>query len=96
MRIAKSDYTFKVSEGILIIQDLDMGRKSVTNDMVNVLSEIKSKIGNTIHDLDIIYRDSEGIWDGVDSEWTVGGCADVHFYHIGEMKIESAIKKIKK
>lgn len=96
MRIAKSDYTFKVSDFILIIQDLDMGRKSVTSDMVNVLSEIKRKIGDMIHDLDIIYCDAEGIWDGVISEWTTEECSDINFYHIGEMEMLEAIKKIKK
>ena len=96
MKNSKSDYKWNFSERILTIEDLNMGRMSVTNNIVNILSEIKQQIGNKIHEAKIIYRDSEMIWDGVEAEWTVGGCAEVRFYHIGEIKITEALKKIRR
>jgi len=96
MSISKSDYQWNFSDGILTIEDLNSGGMSVTNNMENILSEIKQKVGNKIHEAKIIYRDSEMVWDGVEAEWTVGGCSDVSFYSIREFYVKEAIKKIRK
>lgn len=68
---------------------------SVTNNIENVLSEIRDEMGEKITDATIIYRDSEGIWDGVIPEWTIDRCSSVRFYYIGETSLVKAIKKIK-
>ena len=53
-----SDYIYFIKGKVLIIEDSDLGNRSVTNDIQNVLQAIKT-------DLDflpetIIYKDSEG------------------------------------
>jgi len=93
--LSKSDYEWEFEDNILFIQDLNFGRMSVTNNMENVLSEIRDKIGEKIIGAKIIYKDSEGFWDGVIPEWTIDGCSSVRFYYIGETSLVKAIKKIK-
>lgn len=66
--MARSDYTYKIDAlngmPFIIIEDLNKGRMSVTNDIENVVEEIaiKQRINPVEHH--IIYRDSEGMWDG--------------------------------
>lgn len=91
----KSDYEWRFKDGILSIEDLNLGKMSVTNNMENVLTEIRSKIGDKILDAKIVYCDSEGEWDGVIPEWTITGCSNVQFYFIGEKSFEKAIKFLK-
>ena len=45
--------------------DLNLGNKSVTNDMENVLRKIEEQEGRSLVDCLIIYRDSEKMYDGV-------------------------------
>jgi hypothetical protein len=90
-----SDYEWRFKDGILAIEDLNLGKMSVTNNMENVLTEIRSKIGDKILDAKIVYRDSEGSWGGVIPEWTIAGCSDVQFYFIEEKSFEKAIKFLK-
>jgi hypothetical protein len=64
--VAKYDYGF--DNRILWIEDLG-GMKSVTNDMENVLNTIASNHGiDSLTDYKIMYKDSQGIWDGVSLE----------------------------
>lgn len=65
----RSNYIWKLANpkhgpdvSVLVITDLNTGGKSVTNDMEMVLKDISSHI--TIPDT-IIYRDSDGRFDGV-------------------------------
>jgi hypothetical protein len=59
-------YDYEILEGFLFIEDRgEVGRLSVTNDMEDVLKKIKDEVGDEIHKLKVIYKDSEGIWDGV-------------------------------
>lgn len=96
MRTSNSDYIWNTSGNVLLIQDLDQGRMSVTNDIENVLSDLQKSIGDSIKSMDIIYRDSNGVWDGVIAEWGVSRCTDARFYHIGETNKDNAIQKINK
>jgi hypothetical protein len=41
-----------------------------------------------------LYKDSEGVWDGISPEWGLNSCTDANFYHIGETNSEEAIKKV--
>lgn len=50
---------------LLIITDLNKpGARSVTNDIENVLAECLQTYGRNLP-ARIIYRDSEGVWDGI-------------------------------
>jgi hypothetical protein len=91
----RSDYNWGIKEGILVIEDLNLGRMSVTNNAEGVISEIYSQIGAQLHNLDIIYKDSEGIWDQLIPSWGVNECVEVSFKYLGETNLEIAIKKIK-
>ncbi|WP_229374958.1 hypothetical protein [Fibrella rubiginis] len=58
------DYTYTVEGSIIAIIDLDQGSKSwsagaVTNDIEDVLSDIRAKIGG-LSGYAVIYRDSTG------------------------------------
>jgi hypothetical protein len=41
----RSDYEYEIRDGVLIIEDLCLGNTSVTNDIENVLAEIRKKGG---------------------------------------------------
>ncbi len=60
----KSDFNYYISNGVLAIEDQNLGRMSVTNDMENVLEYIKNELNDKMPNL-IVYKDSDGIWDGV-------------------------------
>lgn len=68
MTTAKADYSHGITECLgrpfIVIQDLDNGNKSVTNDMDNVLEEIATREKIDPADHLIVYRDSQKLWDG--------------------------------
>lgn len=50
---------------LIIIEDLnESGKKSVTNDIDNVIDEIATREKINPVQYHIIYKDSQGIWDG--------------------------------
>lgn len=52
---------------ILVIEDVDLpGRKSVTRDIDNVLTQISQVLDQPLRAYLIMYRDPEGVWDGVE------------------------------
>lgn len=66
--MAKSDYRYGLQtlggRNVLVIEDLSLGRCSVTNDIENVIEDIAQKeIINPVEYM-IVYRDSRAIWDG--------------------------------
>ena len=61
----QADFTYSMSPDVIAITDLDLGNKSVTNDIENVLRKIEYWHQGSIAAFRIMYRDSEGIWDGV-------------------------------
>ena len=61
----QADFTYSISPDVIAITDLDLGKKSVTNDIENVLRKIEYWHQGPIKGYRIMYRDSEGIWDGV-------------------------------
>jgi hypothetical protein len=95
MRQSKSNYTWKIDQDFLLIEDLDTGNKSVTNDIENVINDIYHEIGEKIKNYKVIYKDSHGIWDGVNPSWGVKKCVSCDFYHIGEYELKNALIKIK-
>ena len=53
---------------------------SVTNNIENVLTEIRNDIGDNIELLSVIYRDTDGNWDKVTPEWRGKECVNVNFF----------------
>lgn len=91
----KSDYNWKINDDILIIEDLNLGRMSVTNNAEGVINEIYDQLGSNLHNCHIIYKDSEGVWDQLVPSWGVNECVEVSFKYLGETNLETAIIKIK-
>jgi hypothetical protein len=94
-----SDYShqFYIVRGrnILAIIDLDKGRTSVTNNIENVLKQIQLQSGLTDEEFKkvlVIYRDSQGDWDGFDHNRELGNLGS-HFIFLGSEDMEVAINK---
>lgn len=62
----RTDYSYKMIPGCLSIVDLNLGRTSVTNCIEDVVEEICKAEDVDPLKLYIVYKDSEGIWDGWD------------------------------
>ena len=64
----RSDYTYELKEHsghkVLTIEDLDLGGLTVTNNIENVVKEIEAAEKIDCRDYVIIYKDSDGDWDG--------------------------------
>lgn len=63
-----ADYTYTVEGNIITIIDLDLGNRSVTNDIDYVLAEIRAEVGD-LSGYSVIYRDSMG--GGTVFEWSI-------------------------
>lgn len=65
-KLCKADYDYVIIDEInlLIITDLNYGNMSVTNDIKNVLEDIKQK-GIKLSDYKVCYQDSSGCFDGL-------------------------------
>ncbi len=63
------DYAFKTYKGrnFLVIEDLNRGAMSVTNNMETVVDECFNDKKLEPHQVYIIYQDSDGMWDGWDA-----------------------------
>ena len=84
----RANYTYTIEGSVIAIIDLDQGSKSVTNDMENVLDDIRAEIGD-LGGYSVIYRDSLGRWDGVRLERGV-----VEFYSLNEANPEGAARRL--
>lgn len=84
MTTSKADYNFKfrVKEGVkfLLITDENLGNVSVTNDIENVIKQIRQHIVFDLESTIILYADSEGKWDGWNNQYQlffpVGGTTE--------------------
>lgn len=65
---SKANFLYRIGEveGVkfLLIKDHDLGERSVTNDIENVVEDIAVHEGIDPKLYTIIYRDSSGRWDG--------------------------------
>jgi hypothetical protein len=86
----RADYTYTIDGYVLAIEDLNLGNMSVTNDIENVLAAIAKKENLNLNDYQIMYCDSEGIWDGVDYDK-----GKVSFFSISENAYEKAREKLR-
>lgn len=87
----RADYNFEIIADIICIIDENAGGKSVTNDIENVLDDIQ-KSGINIEEHKIIYRDSEGFWDGITLHKV--DPIEISFFNIGEKNIDNAIFRV--
>jgi len=75
-----SDYTYRIENNkdgsVLVIIDLNIGRKSVTNNIEAILRRIAADEKIVLTTMQIIYRDSEGNYDRVQ----VSASGSVSFY----------------
>jgi hypothetical protein len=88
--LTEADFSYTVSEDVLKIVDLDLGDNSVTNDTERVLRKIERWQPGLIARCRIMYRDSRGIWDGM--EWDG---LEVRFFPIRETDERAAERKLK-
>lgn len=55
--------TYMRGQPTLLIFDRNKGGKSVTNDIEQVLADLDRQTLLSLHEYDIVYRDSTGAWD---------------------------------
>ncbi len=60
-----ADFNYAISGKVISIVDLNLGNRSVTNDIENVLRKIEHFHQAPITGFLIMYRDYEGVWDGI-------------------------------
>ena len=88
----RSDYTYHINskhgQQALVIEDLDRGGMSVTNNIEAIIAEIADEIGTSIYQIPIVYRDSEGQYDGINGEKLRSDT----FYSIGAKEEKDAVK----
>jgi len=65
--VTRADLTYSIRLNRIKIVDLNSGKASVTNDIENVLRKIEAWHQGSIAGYQIMYRDSDGYWDGI--EW---------------------------
>jgi hypothetical protein len=63
----RADFTYSIRLNRIKIVDLNTGKASVTKDIESVLRKIEAWHQGSIADYQIMYRDDQGYWDGV--EW---------------------------
>ncbi len=86
----RSNYTYFIDGNILFIEDIGL-RKSVTNDIENVLEDLTKELNTSMFNFRVIYRDSYGRIDQalVNKDGKFRG-----FYYIGEASYHAAKLKI--
>ena len=91
--MSKSDYDWDIvkheGQEVLSIIDLNRGRMTVTNNIENVIAEIKQELAQQGYILPslIIYKDSDNCWDGWDF-------VEQDFIFLFEKSSQSAIEKL--
>lgn len=88
MNIYQSDFDYGIADicgkTLLWITDLDFGGKSITNNIENIVLYLTTKLLLNPADCLVIYRDSDGIWDGWEPTLK-------HFISLNQPTIELAI-----
>lgn len=85
-----SDYTYQIENyagrNIIVVEDLNLGNTSVTNNIENILNEICRIEKIFIHSYMVIYKDSEGVWGGYEHK-------DERFISLNEVSWQDAVSK---
>ncbi len=93
----QSSYDHGTEDNLKVLYIIDMGKqeyKSVTNNAENVLNEIMELDGINVADYKVMYKDSDGIWDGIKPTVINSRVTSVNFFPIGEREYSKAIKKL--
>jgi hypothetical protein len=90
MFASRAQFNFDIDGDILAIEDLG-GMKSVTNDIENILSDIAKYSLVNLSEYRIIYKDSQGVWDGITLK-----NGRVSFFPINETDYKKAKEKLLK
>lgn len=96
---SRAEYTFGTDEanGIVFIED-KLGMKSVTNDIDNILYDIAIEGGIDLNNKKIMYKDSQGIWDGIEAVFERNGntidIKKIEFFPLTETDFEKAKQKL--
>ena len=61
----QADFTYRIISTTISIVDSGKGSRSVTNDIEAVLRKIECWHQGSIAGFKIMYRDENGVWDGV-------------------------------
>ena len=89
-----STYEVALVRGVICIEDLNEGGKSVTNDAEAVITDLRDRkrvlVDGRGRPRRVIYRDSTGRWD----EMVVRDNRFAHFAPIGETDRQAALDKI--
>jgi hypothetical protein len=85
----RADFTYSIRLNRIKIVDLNTGKASVTNDIKSVLRKIEAWHQGSIAGYQIMYRDADGYWDGV--EWNG---QHARFFAIREQDEAAAEKKL--
>jgi hypothetical protein len=85
----RSDFSHSILGTVLSIVDLDLGNRSVTNDIGNVLRTIECYHQPSFAFTRILYCDFEGTWDGV--EWDG---EKAYFFPLGGSSEKEARRKL--
>ena len=88
--LTEAEFSYTIGPDVIRIVDLDLGSNSVTNDAEKVLRKIEQWNPGSIARCRIMYRDSIGIWDGL--EWDG---EEVRFFAIRESDERAAERKLK-
>jgi|SRR5208283_255648 len=85
----QADFTYSITPTTISITDTGKGSRSVTNDIEAVLRKIEYWHQGSIAAFKIMYRDENGVWDGVrwDGEHP-------SFFALGEMDEGNAKAKL--
>jgi hypothetical protein len=70
--VLRADFTYSIMPNTISITDTNLGKLSVTNDIEAILRRIEYLYQGSVAAFKIMYRDSDGIWDGF------GGTAKAH------------------
>lgn len=96
---SRADFTYHISDNVLVIEDKNLGRMSVTNDIENVIDDIIAEqltlglcgfvLGRAPQV--VIYRDSDGQYDGV--RWDLFRLGVNVFYSLSSRDETEAVEK---
>lgn len=86
---ADFDYKMGVFEGknVLLILDRNLGNRSVTNDIENVVDDIATYEGIVPEEFLILYRDSDSNWDGWDASTR-------RFFHLANVRQTAILRQL--
>jgi len=63
----RSDYDIWEYGDLIVIIDRDIGGMPVTNDIENVVDDLRQRFN--LRDKELVYRDSDGLYDWITLDW---------------------------